>query len=293
MTMFRRVFSTHIDEQAKEPEPPKTAPEVREVAPAPPDLPPALKLHGKSSMTELAQLIPTGGDGDDDEDEDEAEGASVAVAVAPVTAEPDLSVAARAAEVHAQMLRRSVPAAPPPDVVVPEPETAAPEATPQPEHAPRRSGRARTRLLGFGAGADVVADPIVQARTGASAGPPIEARINPVGWVAITKGPGTGQHFALFGGVSMVGRGEDQGIRLDFGDQAISRQNHAALAYDPEDNKFYLGHGGKSNIIKLNGRPVLSTEEMFNGDTIRIGETTLRFVALCSADFQWGVSSDA
>ena len=40
-------------------------------------------------------------------------------------------------------------------------------------------------------------------------------------------------------------------------------------------------------MVRLNGRPVLSTEELTHGDIIRIGETTLRFVALCGTDFTW------
>jgi hypothetical protein len=38
--------------------------------------------------------------------------------------------------------------------------------------------------------------------------------------------------------------------------------------------------------------PVLSTEEMNNGDTIRIGETTLKFVAMCGDDFTWSGQGD-
>ena len=45
--------------------------------------------------------------------------------------------------------------------------------------------------------------------------------------------------------------------------------------------------------MRLNGRPVLSTEEMSNGDEIRIGETTLKFVALCGEDFTWKSSEGA
>ena len=94
-------------------------------------------------------------------------------------------------------------------------------------------------------------------------------------------------------GVSQIGRGEDQAVRLDFGDTSISRNNHAAVAYDDEQGKFFLGHGGKSNLVRLNGRPVLSTEEMSNGDEIRIGETTLKFVSLCGENFTWKSSEGA
>jgi hypothetical protein len=100
--------------------------------------------------------------------------------------------------------------------------------------------------------------------------------------------PGRGAYFAVTNSVSSIGRGLDQSICLNFGDASISRSNHAAIAYDAEQNRFFLGHGNKSNIVRRNGQPVLSTEELVNGDAIRIGKTTLRFVALCGPDFTWG-----
>jgi pSer/pThr/pTyr-binding forkhead associated (FHA) protein len=277
MTMFRRVFSNHFQGQGKEADPPKPEPTRFDIPPAPPSLPPQLELPTKSPLTELVQRKSTG-----------------PLALPIDEAEPpevDPDVAIRAAEIHDKMLQREAlpptrkPTAPEP---IADSEVSVNEIPDRPA-IPPRSGRARTRLLGFYGGPDVAADPIAQALTAGKT----ESSTNPAGWVAITKGPGRGHHFPLFAGVVMVGRGEDQGLRLDFGDQTISRQNHAALAYDPEDNKFYLGHGGKSNIIKLNGRPVLSTEEISHGDIIRIGETTLRFAALCGADFQWGSTNDA
>ncbi len=153
----------------------------------------------------------------------------------------------------------------------------------------RRTGRVKTRLLGFDPNQDLASTDPVRSAQPQMANP--EQRF-PVGWIAIVDGPGRGHAFALHSGATMVGRGEDQGIRLDFGDSSISRQNHAAIAYDNEQNSFFLGHGGKSNIIRLNDRPVLSTEEMSQGDLIRIGETTLRLVVLCGPDFNWGASND-
>jgi pSer/pThr/pTyr-binding forkhead associated (FHA) protein len=110
----------------------------------------------------------------------------------------------------------------------------------------------------------------------------------PAGWIVVVEGPGRGAYFAVTNSVSSIGRGLDQSICLNFGDASISRNNHAAIAYDAEQNRFFLGHGNKSNIVRRNGQPVLSTEELMNGDAIRIGKTTLRFVALCGADFTWG-----
>ena len=155
---------------------------------------------------------------------------------------------------------------------------------PQPTQgrAGRQAGRVKTRLLGF-THDDEVEDPFAKKSDAAGA----TAGVFPVGWVVITDGPGRGNSFALGNGVTQIGRGEGQAIRLDFGDLAISRENHAAIAYDDEKNAFFLGHGGKSNLVRLNSSPVLSTETLSTGDSIRIGETTLRFVAFCDGDFDW------
>ncbi len=93
--------------------------------------------------------------------------------------------------------------------------------------------------------------------------------------------------FALSQGVSQIGRGTDQTVALDFGDMAVSRQNHAAIAYDPVTHEFHVGHGGKSNLVRLNGRPLLSTETAGDGDEIQIGETTLVLKVLCTPEFNW------
>ena len=144
------------------------------------------------------------------------------------------------------------------------------------------SSRAKTRLLGFATGA-AGADPLARL---SQADDQEDTRF-PVGWVVVVDGPGRGHSFQLSAGVSQIGRADDQNIRLDFGDGAISRHNHAAIAYDVEQNAFFIGHGGKANIVRRNNRPVLSTEELVAGDKIRVGETTLRFVPLCGSDFSW------
>ena len=148
---------------------------------------------------------------------------------------------------------------------------------------PARGGRVKTRLLGFGGDLDFPADPIQQpTRTSGDTSPGF-----PVGWLVIVSGPGRGTCFTLQSGVAQIGRGEGQGIRLDFGDTSISRENHAAIAFDTERNAFFIGHGGKANLVRCNDMPVLSTQELSAGDQLRIGETTLLFTPLCGPGFSW------
>ena len=154
--------------------------------------------------------------------------------------------------------------------------------------AGRRAGRVKTRLLGFDHAPGLTQDPIEAA----IAATPVRQDRFPTGWIVVIHGPGRGAFFPIFNGVSQIGRGDDQAIRLDFGDNSISRSNHAAIAYDDEQNRFFLGHGGKTNIVRLNDRPVISTEPLQHHDLIRIGESTLMFVALCAGDFNWGAALD-
>lgn len=143
-----------------------------------------------------------------------------------------------------------------------------------------RSGHVKTRMLGFNPETLGLSDPF-NGQSGGTVG-----RF-PVGWMVVVGGPGLGSAFMLRDGVARIGRGEDQEVSLNFGDNAISRDNHVSVAFDAEEKAFYVGQSGRTNIARLNERPLLSTERLTSGDQIRIGETTLRFAALCGEDFAW------
>ena len=142
-----------------------------------------------------------------------------------------------------------------------------------------RSGRVKTRLLGFSAGSLERSDPFEK-----KPGTPVEF---PVGWLVVVSEKGRGASFSLHDGVTKVGRGTDQTVSLNFGDNSISRDNHVSIAFDSEQNKFFIGHSGKTNLVRVNNVPLLSTEELKSKDLIRLGETTLRFIAFCADDFSW------
>ncbi len=158
-------------------------------------------------------------------------------------------------------------------------EEAAPVAAP----APRRRARIKTTFLGL--------DHVDHRLNDLISSEPVKKTAVttsfPVGWLVITSGPGRGTSLALTEGLLQIGRNDDQALQLDFGDNGISRSNHAVIAYDAEERKCFLGHGGKANLVRLNGSPVLSTLPLTNGDMIRISETTMRFVSLCDENFDW------
>ena len=175
-----------------------------------------------------------------------------------------------------------------------EPEAVAPVPTPAREISAdagvrRRATRTKTRVLGFEPQPAAVVPLFDEGRMDESIEPGDKAGVvmYPNGWLVIKSGPGRGAAFPVMRGVSQIGRGSDQTIALDFGDMAISRQQHAAIAYDPVTHQFHVGHGGKSNLVRLNGKPLLSTAVAGDGDEIQIGETTLVLKVLCNADFNW------
>lgn len=188
--------------------------------------------------------------------------------------------------------------APPPDATVPADNISAVQSpTPeQPAAAPkapgkRRIGRVKTRLLGFEHASKPGIDLFERSAAAELTTEPDAEKVAqprfPVGWFVVIDGPGRGETFALHAGMSQIGRGEGQAVQLDFGDETISRNNHAAIVYDDEAHTFLMGHGGKTNVVRLNSKPLICTEEVKNTDLIRIGETTLRLVVLCTAEFNW------
>jgi hypothetical protein len=182
------------------------------------------------------------------------------------------------------------PAAPPPAPDAAADTVPGPARGVAPENSPRRrSSRTRTRVLGFEPQPAAVVPLFDEGRMEREGEPGDKAGVvmYPTGWLIIKDGPGRGAAFPLSQGVSQIGRGLDQTVALDFGDMAISRQNHAAIAYDPASHRFHIGHGGKSNLVRLNGKPLLSTEVVGDGDEIQIGETTLLLKVLCTPDFNW------
>ena len=108
-----------------------------------------------------------------------------------------------------------------------------------------------------------------------------------VGWLTVISGPGKGSFRPIFYGQNSLGRDPKQRIPLDFGDQRISRETHAFVVYDDVQRKFFIRDNGKSNLVRHNGNAVLTPTEINDRDQITIGETTLVFIALCNANFDW------
>ncbi|MGB7433492.1 MAG: FHA domain-containing protein [Ahrensia sp.] len=108
-----------------------------------------------------------------------------------------------------------------------------------------------------------------------------------VGWLVVVNGPGRGCSREIYYGMNSVGRSPDERISIDFGDTSISREAHAYIVYDEKQADFYIQHGGKSNLVRLNGSPVLAPQPLKHGDRIEMGKSELLFIPLCGESFNW------
>lgn len=109
----------------------------------------------------------------------------------------------------------------------------------------------------------------------------------PVGWLVVVRGPGKGRALTLGNGMNAIGRGGECRVHMDFGDDNISRTNHARIVYEPRQRRWLLNHGDGTNLTYLNGEVVMGTVELQSGAEIQLGDTTLRFQAFCSKEFDW------
>lgn len=107
------------------------------------------------------------------------------------------------------------------------------------------------------------------------------------GWIVVIDGPGRGRSREIHPGSNTLGRGANQMIQLDFGDNTISREQ-AVLTFDEASNSYAIAPcaGAKA--------PIYAGENIVVGETVltdraivRIGSTSLLFVALCGDGFAW------
>ncbi len=108
-----------------------------------------------------------------------------------------------------------------------------------------------------------------------------------VGWLVVIEGPGKGCSREVYYGMNGIGRGEGERVPIDFGDEAISREAHIFVVYDDQENTFFVQHGGKSNLVRLNGELLLDAMQLTARDIIEIGKTKLKFIPLCDKNFSW------
>jgi pSer/pThr/pTyr-binding forkhead associated (FHA) protein len=97
-----------------------------------------------------------------------------------------------------------------------------------------------------------------------------------VGWMVVVEGGQKGDDFRLREGKNILGTASDAEVKL--ADSTVS-QKHASLQY--KDGKFVLTDLDSTNGTFVNDNPEsVARIELHDNDTVRIGETSLKFKCL-------------
>ncbi|MBQ6877340.1 MAG: FHA domain-containing protein [Oscillospiraceae bacterium] len=105
-----------------------------------------------------------------------------------------------------------------------------------------------------------------------------------VGWLVCIEGPEKGRDYRLRPAKNFVGRSRTMDVSI-FDDLEITRDNHMSIIYDSKHNKFFaVKENGSADI---NGKPLIGSEEISDGDILELGKTKLAFVPYCREGRTW------
>ncbi|MCQ8105096.1 FHA domain-containing protein [Methylomonas sp. SURF-2] len=107
-----------------------------------------------------------------------------------------------------------------------------------------------------------------------------------VGWLVCVRGPEKGRDYRVRSERNAIGRGADMAICIN-GDEAISRENHAYISFNPRKGSFRIAPGDGRGMTYLNGEEVDVPMPLQAYDRIELGQTHLLFVPLCGERFGW------
>lgn len=107
-----------------------------------------------------------------------------------------------------------------------------------------------------------------------------------VGWLVCIEGKDKGKDYRIEAKNNTIGRSEKMDICIK-GDDTVSRENHARLAYDVKHNAFHLIPAESTNSIYINDEPTYVPTKLNAFDLIELGESKFLFVPLCGEKFNW------
>ncbi|WP_150050339.1 MULTISPECIES: FHA domain-containing protein [Methylomonas] len=107
-----------------------------------------------------------------------------------------------------------------------------------------------------------------------------------VGWLVCVEGPEKGRDYRIRSERNSIGRGAGMAICIQ-GDEAISRENHAYVSFNPRAGTFRIAPGDGRGMTYLNGNEVDVPMPLNAYDRIELGQTALLFIPLCGERFGW------
>jgi hypothetical protein len=107
-----------------------------------------------------------------------------------------------------------------------------------------------------------------------------------VAWLVCVSGPYQGQSFNLKAGRNNIGRALNMDLALAQ-DPGISRNNHAAITFEPLKQEYYAQPGESSGLTYLNGELLMTFAPLHDYDKLRLGGSEFIFVSFCNERFTW------
>ena len=107
-----------------------------------------------------------------------------------------------------------------------------------------------------------------------------------VGWLVCIGGINVGACYCIFSGMNSIGREKNNRIVIST-DEAVSREKHALLIFEPRKQIFIVKPGDSSGLTYVNDNLITESIQLSNNDIIEIGRTRLMFIQLCGNGFSW------
>jgi hypothetical protein len=107
-----------------------------------------------------------------------------------------------------------------------------------------------------------------------------------VGWLVCLDGPDRGRDYRIRAEKNFIGRDPSMDICLA-GDDSISRQKHATVAFEPKKGTFWLIPGEASGLVYLNGEVLYAPAQLKERDIVELGKTKLVLVPFVNDGFHW------
>lgn len=105
------------------------------------------------------------------------------------------------------------------------------------------------------------------------------------GWLICVDGPEKGRDYRLHYGFNRIGRSYQMDICIEE-DMQITRDNHCSIVYDMKENEFSI-MPSTGTLTYLNNCMLMESKKINDGDQIRIGQSTLEFIAFCKGEKRW------
>jgi hypothetical protein len=111
-----------------------------------------------------------------------------------------------------------------------------------------------------------------------------------VGWLVCVEGVEKGRDYRLRSEKNWIGRSDNMDVTVK--DPAVSRENHAAVVYDPRKGTFDIRPGEVRGIVYVNGEEVVNSLALSPYDKIELGGSKFLFIPFVGDNFNWEENPD-